>query len=99
MLVQPLPVDLPPPENTSFESDAFIRVAVTAEDRYIVDNEEYSFMELTTFIDEMINSDNASNREVKIDGDEMAHYGKVFDIISFCKERDLKPTLSFANKD
>ncbi len=96
---QPVPLDLPTPTEEIYPSNnEAISVIVTVDDQYIYNNLEYSFDELTRKIDDEISNTEDFNDNLKIEGDKMAHYESIFQLINFAKERELKPILVYKDK-
>ncbi len=88
-----IPVDLP--ESKPVSTELFLTVKVTAEDKFLVDDKEYSNDELIELIDLKIENMGDSNKNMKIEGDKMAHYDAIFQLISIAKEKDLRPVLAY----
>ncbi len=92
----PIPVDLPAPKSDGFEPDqTVIRELVNAEDKYIFEENEYTYDELAEVLLKAIHAEENSVEKIKIEGNRMAHYEAIFQLIEFAKENDLSPILVY----
>ncbi|MFT6922841.1 MAG: biopolymer transport protein ExbD [Crocinitomicaceae bacterium] len=80
----------------SIASEVFMTVKVTADDKYTVDGEEYTIDEITTMIDQRMNSETISSRRIKLEGDKMAHYEPFFNLLALAQINGLEPILAYS---
>ena len=96
MLTAPIPVELPAPASNGFEPDqTVIRVIVNAEDKYIFEENEYAYDELAEVLLKAIHAEDKLVEKIKIEGDKMAHYAAIIQLITFAKDNDLSPILVY----
>jgi biopolymer transport protein ExbD len=90
-------VDVPKESVTDSPStdEVFMLVQVTVDDKYIIDDKEYLFSEISTLFDHRINSRSISNRTLKTEGEKMAHYDPIFKLMALAKINGLEPVLAY----
>jgi biopolymer transport protein ExbD len=89
-------VDVPEPKiEDSVAAEVFMKVKVTADDKYTIDGEEYTIDEITAMIDERLSSETISSRKIKIEGEKMAHYDPIFKLMALAQINGLEPVLAY----
>jgi biopolymer transport protein ExbD len=100
MSSQPARVDVPKESVTDSPStdEVFMLVQVTVDDKYIIDDKEYLFSEISTQVDYRINTRSTSNRTLKIEGEKMAHYDPIFKLMALAQINGLEPVLAYTKQ-
>lgn len=90
------PVDLPESEPDYLDAEgSFLTIRVTRQDEFEIDGEKYSIQELYSKVELKLDTTSISNRKLRIEGDKMAHYEAIFQVLELAQKQDLNPVLKY----